>query len=334
MRTLTVVVATFNRSRLLLNLFADLARQDLVDPASGAPAFDLILVDDGSREPARAALAGQTFPFRYQLIEQANAGAAAARDRGIRAASGEVIVIVDDDMQLPTGFLRAHLAAHEAGKTLVLGCIRSSDALASMPLFERFHAWQLEQQRAAATRGEPVHGAALCTGNVSFRREAYLRVGGFDPALQRSEDRDLGIRLEQDGAQIAFSEAAFTTHHSDHESLEIFLRRAFLYGVYDSRIAQKHPQLPAVSPWAFLAQVNPISRPFLLFAVRAPRAAETLARAAMALSSLLARAGLEALALRGTTLVYGMQYFRGVREEAGSRARAQSDLADHRRAAG
>jgi glycosyltransferase involved in cell wall biosynthesis len=332
--TATVVIATYNRGKLLARLLQNLADQDLRDPQTGRPGFDVVLVDDGSREPAREVLAGESFPFRIELLEQANAGQAAARDRGIRAASGDVIVIIDDDMEIPPGFLSAHLARHQAGATLVLGSIRHPpDPDSTFPLFVRFLAWKLEQQQEAMRQGERPRGASLCTGNVSFRRADYLAVGGFDRALKQSEDRDLGIRLELGGAKIVFGEDAYTLHHSDHTSLEKHLGRAFRYGIYDSRIADKYPQVSYVDPWRFLFLVNPISRPFLLAAATSPRVGAVLSRAAMRVSESLADRGLETIALRGTTLVYGLEYFRGVREEAGSLGNAMRRLASYLRRA-
>ncbi|HLK39700.1 MAG TPA: glycosyltransferase [Polyangiaceae bacterium] len=329
MLTLTVVIATFNRGRLLARLMRDLAAQDLVDPTSARRAFDVILVDDGSREPVRALAREWSLPFSIELIEQANAGQAAARDRGIRAARGEVIVVVDDDMQLPPHFLREHLRHHEDGATLVLGCIRPPEHLEQLHLFVRFLAWKLEQQQEAMRGGERPRGASLCTGNVSFRRSDYLAVGGFDRSLAQSEDRDLGIRLEEAGARIVFSYEAYTLHDSDHASLERHLQRAFRYGIYDSRISAKYPRLEYINPWRFLFLVNPISRPFLLLAATSPGTGAVVSKVAMTLAQRLADAGWEAPALRGTTLVYGIEYFRGLRHEAGSLRSAIKGLSSY-----
>jgi hypothetical protein len=64
--------------------------------------------------------------------------------------------------------------------------------------------------------------------------------------------------------------------------------------------------------------VSPVTRPFLIFAVSAPRGGHLVARAAMSVAEELDRAGVEALAIRGATFAYGLEYFRGVRVETGS----------------
>ena len=310
---LSVVVATYNRANLLRELIQDLEKQTL-SPAS----FEVLIVDDGSKTPVKPVLQGLVTSYALRVIEQANAGPAAARHRGIVEAKSDVILIVDDDMRLPTVLLEEHLRRHREGHSVVLGHIRAAPHLSQMPLFERFHAQQLDRQVAAFRAGLPARGVHLCTGNVSFRRAAYLAVGGFDRTLARSEDRDLGIRLEQAGARFTFAEDAYTVHESDHTSLEVWLKRAFLYGIYDSRIGAKHADVPSVSPWRFLFLVHPVSRPLLLATAAVPAAGKVAARGLMAVCDWLDGRGHERAALKGTTLVYGIEYFRGMREQAGS----------------
>jgi GT2 family glycosyltransferase len=320
----SVVVATYNRPALLSALLDDLRRQELLPG-------EVVVVDDGSEQPAAAVLADGKFPFVLTVLRQENSGAAAARHRGILAASGEIIVIVDDDMCLDLSFLRAHARAHEEGAAVVMGQICSAEKLGEMPVFEKFHARQLVSWAEAVRAGRArVNGARLCTGNVSFRRADYLAVGGFDLALRRSEDRELGIRFERRGLRLAYAEAARSVHRSDHDSLEGWMRHAFLYGVYDRKIAQKHPDLPAVDPWAFLALVNPVSRPLLLGAALMPSAGAVLSTLAIRAAIALDRVGLTRLAIAGTTLTYGLEYFRGMAKEIGSRRDVVRSLRRHR----
>ncbi len=311
----SVVLATFNRPALVTRLLKQLAHQSL-DP----DAYEVVVVDDGSTPAIAPALRALDLPCALTALEQPNAGAAAARDRGVRAARGAIVVIVDDDMQVEPGFLEAHLTHHAPGcSRVVLGRIRPDPDLPRMPLFERYHAEMLERFVRGVRSGRVrIHGTDVCTGNVSFPREWYLRVGGFDPDLKRSEDAELGVRLEKAGLELVFSEEAATTHGSDHSRTDVWLRRAYLYGIYDLKIAGKHPDVLDASPWRFLFLVNPLSRPLLRGAVLFPGLGRLLARAAWGAASAADRLGLESLGISGATLTYGLEYFRGVREEAGS----------------
>jgi glycosyltransferase involved in cell wall biosynthesis len=272
------------------------------------------------------------------VLTQENAGAARARHRGITAARGDLIVITDDDMQVSPDFLARHVSAHPAGsRRAVLGWVRL-DSPQAMPLFERQYAEPLKCMAAEVAAGRELDGTNLYTGNVSFHRQDYLAVGGFDPSLARSEDAELGVRLEKAGVTLCFSEAARTMHSSDHTRLRYWMRRAFEYGVWDFRIGRKHPDVTGASPWRFLAQVNPISVPMLLAAVAVPSLTRLLAWLAMAVALAVDRLGASRLGLAGANFVWGLEYFRGVRAESGSFAEAVEDLrgylrrsrADHR----
>ncbi|MGQ0504861.1 MAG: exopolysaccharide biosynthesis glycosyltransferase EpsD [Myxococcaceae bacterium] len=320
---LSVVVATFNRKDLIIRLVKQLGKQTL--PPSQ---YEVVVVDDGSSESPKQALEALKVPCGLTVVEQKNAGAAAARHRGVLEAKGKVVIITDDDMQVEPMFVERHLRHHLSGPPkCVLGRIHPDPGLASMPIFERWYAYLLDKHVATLKSGRtPIPGTALFTGNVSMRREDYLAAGGFDLALGQSEDSELGLRLEQHGVEFIFDEQAFTLHGSDHTSYEKWLRRAHRYGAFDHRIAQKHPNVNHASPYRFLFSLNPLARPLLVAALVAPDASEPVSSAAMKASELLDKAGLERLAFMGTSVVYTMEYYRGLREECGSLGTALSDL--------
>jgi len=323
---ISVIVATYNRAESVERLLLQLAAQRL-DPSR----FEVIVVDDGSVEPVVPRLAGLTVPYRLDVVSQANAGPAAARHNALVRASGDIAVLVDDDMRIEPAFLDAHLAAHPpASRCVALGPLRGSAGL-RLPLFERCHIALLEKLESEVASGRAVlRGTHLYTGNVSFRRADYFRVGGFDQAFRISEDTELGVRLERAGVRFVFAADAVAVHDSDHSSVEGWLRRSRTYGDADARVAEKHPALPWVSPWRFLTMMHPLARPLLAASVLAPALMAPVARLALRVSSALAAAGAERIAIAGTTVVYGMQYFMGVRDHAGSLRGAAAGFVHYR----
>ncbi len=253
--TMSVVVPTHNRPELVERLLVELGRQTVPHDD-----FEVIVVDDGSKPPVAPRLGALSLPYELRVIAQANAGAAAARDNGARRAKGDILVFVDDDMQMDPTFLEAHRRRHAGSEHMVVfGHIRPDPRLDDMPLFERFHAAMLDRWVEDVKAGRAsVSGMNLCTGNVSLRRRDYLDVGGFDVSLARSEDAELGLRLEKHGCTLALAEEAYTFHGSDHTRLQVWLRRAFLYGVYEAKIAQKHPDALGANPWRYLFFVHPL----------------------------------------------------------------------------
>ncbi len=323
----SVVIPTYERLGSLRRLVLQLAEQSF-DIGS----YELIIVDDGTSEPAERYLADLSGRCDLVFIRRNNGGPAAARDAGARAAKGELLVMLDDDMQVGPRFLQSHVSHHRGESNLVvLGRIRPDPTIREMPIFERFHAAQLDKMAEAFERGlERPRGTHLYTGNVSMSRASYLAAGGFDQSLRRSEDRELGIRLELQGARFVFATGdAESMHSSDHSEPLQWLDRAFSYGVHDLRIKRKHETVPDADPWAFMSIVSPIIRPFYFSSALAPGFGRGMGRLLLGYSMLADKTSHESAALVGTTAAFGMTYFAGVGAKSGSRREVIRDLASH-----
>ena len=105
--TISVVIATRNRTASLLRLLRQL-REQTVPPAD----VEIVVVDDGSTDPVAPAVESAEFPFAAHVVRTGGRGPGAARHAGVLRAHGEVVVFVDDDMQVDRGFLEAHLGHH------------------------------------------------------------------------------------------------------------------------------------------------------------------------------------------------------------------------------
>jgi serine acetyltransferase/glycosyltransferase involved in cell wall biosynthesis len=309
----SVVIATYNRADLLRRLLEQLDAQT-IDPSR----YEVVAVDDGSKEDTREKLAGLKTRYALRIERQVNSGAAVARQRGVDLAQGKIIVVVDDDMQVKPTFLEKHLEKHDTDETVVLGRLRPDAKLADMPLFERFYARVLANKAEAFAAGKAsVRGHDVYTGNVSFPRKLFLDAGGFDAQFRALEDEELGIRLEKAGARFAFANEAESIHGSDWTSMKAWMARAYRDGVYQAKVSRKHPDHPESSPWRHLPNLNPVSRPFMALSLAAPAATSVIANAAIRTAAAFDKVGLEPVAIAGATFVYGIQYYRGVRQETG-----------------
>jgi GT2 family glycosyltransferase len=320
---ISVVIPTYNRPETLERLLIQLAAQTM-PPAE----FEVVVVDDGSR----TAMPQVTVPYRLTVLQQQNRGAAAARHLGAETAVADVVLFIDDDMAVPPAWLSEHARLHAGDpRAVVLGWVKPPDGEA-LPLFERFHALYLDQLASDVHGGRrTLSGIEVWSGNLSMRRSQYLKVGGFDAGFGLSEDAELGLRLEADGARFHVSEAAHSVHHSDHGNVRAWMQRSYRYGRTDLRISRKHPAIRHASPWRYASIVTPLSGPFLGLALAAPRVAYPVARAVMAVATSLDAMGVERAALAGTDLVFGMQYTRGLHDESGGCRAALRDLRRYRR---
>jgi serine acetyltransferase/GT2 family glycosyltransferase len=321
---LSVVVPTYDRPAQIRRLLGQLEAQTL-----SPSLFEVIVVDDGSPVEVAPTLSRERYRYPLSVERQENAGSAAARQRGAERARGRLLVFVDDDMHVGPGWLQSHLNAHRSeDRLVVLGRRRAGSPRSRLPLIERYRLTMGDRLADGVSAGRIVlSGEYMYTGNVSMPRALFEEVGGFDAQLREICDAELGIRLEQVGARFVLSEEAFNVHERDAMSSRQWLDRGMRDGVYWSRVGARHPGTPTASPWHWLDEVNPVSRPLLMLSAVSPGSSAVMARVALASASAAGAVGAERVAMAGATFVYGVQMFRGVGSEAGS---ARAALREYR----
>ena len=113
MPRVTVLIPTYNAAAYLTETLESVCTQTFRD-------FELLIVDDGSRDDTLAMARRFESRLTLRIIEQANAGPAAARNNGVRQAHGEYVAFIDsDDLMMPRR-LEAQLALFDADPALGL----------------------------------------------------------------------------------------------------------------------------------------------------------------------------------------------------------------------
>lgn len=312
--SISVVIATYNRPKTLRQLLKSLTTQTI-----GASRFQVVIVDDGSIQDITPIID----PFRSQMdiefIRQPNTGVAHARQRGVNIAKSEIIVFLDDDMVVDSIFLAEHLRCHERQSDCVaMGPVIPDRNLRHRPLFERFHAKMQEDFTTRCRQTGTFDGRSVYTGNLSMPKALFLKAGGFDASFF-VEDSELGVRLSLASAQFVFCDRGESMHVSDHSSIRQWLNRAQVEGRDWVRISRKHPSVSDASPWRHYAESNTLKKPLVILAITFPPLSRfILSPIGFRVAQLAGAFGFERVAIAGTTTVYGMQYFAGVRNETGS----------------
>lgn len=187
----SVVIPVFNGERFLHEAVQSVLTQKY-------SAIEIIIVDDGSTDGT--ADVARTFlePIRY--LHQTNQGPAAARNRGIEQAHGDLIAFADADDLWPADKLQlqvSHLLGDPAIE-IVIGRIQQV----------------LLGQAQAEEFGEPAFSVNL--GSAVIRKSVFERVGLFDETMLYSEDVDWFMRAREGGAAI-MSIDAVTLFYRQHE---------------------------------------------------------------------------------------------------------------------
>ena len=161
--------------------------------AQTGPAFELIVIDDGSTDATPAVLAG--YGEKIAVLRRAPLGRSAARNAGIAAARGEWIAFLDsDDAWLP-GKLARQLAFHEAHPEIAMsahGTLRIHPDGRGEPMPPRHDSADLRASFLAVA-----DHFAFVPSAVMVRTEVARAVGGFDTAFDGTEDLDFALKVAQ-----------------------------------------------------------------------------------------------------------------------------------------
>jgi glycosyltransferase involved in cell wall biosynthesis len=233
---ISVVVPTYNRLGTLAHVMPTLLAQDL--PASS---YEVLVCDSNSTDGTAeylAELAAARPNVRH--LPGSYRGRAAARNAGIDAARGHVVLFNDSDILASPDLLRRHRSHHRRERKIaVVGLEVQVRDLAD-------YAYKRDHPDARGSLHKPTRRRLpwlyFLTGNASVRRDDLIGVGKFDESFTGygHEDLELGYRLERSGVRILYDAQAVNYHCQDvpHEDQKEKMRLA---GRSTVRFYRKHP---------------------------------------------------------------------------------------------
>lgn len=251
---ISVVIPTYQRRSSVERLLAALNRQTFEHHC-----FEVVVVVDGAEDGTRELVAQFNAPYRLRGLWQTNRGRAAACNAGISAASGELIVLLDDDMEPAPGCLAGHAAAHVSSPQLaVVGAAPIRSEPTSPPLVKFMSAGFRHRLERFAQPGYQIQFSEAYSGNFSIRRAQLLAVEGFDEAFKvyGYEDYELAMRLTQAGVRLAYSAAAVAEQSYDKDFAGL-ARDTINRGRSGVLFARKHPEVRPALKLGRYSQASP-----------------------------------------------------------------------------
>jgi len=236
----SIVIPTHRRRDVLVRIVKELDRQVFRK-------FEVVIVVDGRTDGTSAALRRLTLSFPLTLIEQANSGAAAARNAGAAEATGELLLFLDDDMAAHPRLLVEHVQSHAEGADIVLGHVPLHPESPMTVLSKGVERWAERRRKRLAAFADALPGVELLTGQMSISKTAFHALGGFDVSFTRNglfggEDRDFGVRASSSGLRIVFNERAISYQLYAVDPSD-YTRRSAEAGRAAVELKAKHPGL-------------------------------------------------------------------------------------------
>jgi glycosyltransferase involved in cell wall biosynthesis len=227
-RSVSIIIPTFNGASRIGKCLDSLLLQ-----TSGRNA-EILVVNDGSTDNTADVVQ------RYsgvRLIGQANAGPAAARNRGASEARGTILLFTDDDCIPTPDWLDAMLEPFEDAEVVgAKGVYRTLQK----SLAARFVQIEYEDRYRLMARFASID--FVDTYSAAFRRDRFLEMTGYDTSfpLACAEDIELSYRMSARGWKMKFAPKAIV-YHTHPDTLARYLKKKYKFAFWRVLAVRKNP---------------------------------------------------------------------------------------------
>lgn len=228
---ITVQICSHNRCQVLKLVMESLADQTM-DPER----FELVLVDDGSTDGTEDMVKNIEVPYHVCYCKhEKNAGLSTARNTGMRAAQGKVILIIDDDVIADPKLLEEHWNTHQQyDKCVCNGWVN--------------HVTEPKRPAKPKFTAADISTSFFWTSNVSVKRRDIFEAGLFDEDFKEYgwEDQEIGLRLMAIGVTKHNNPKAIGFHYKRNPrrcDLERICRQAEAQGRTAVLYVSKHNRM-------------------------------------------------------------------------------------------
>ena len=230
------IIPVYNRPDELRELLESIALQQLSD-------YEVIVIEDGSSLTSEAVIHDFTPTIHSLHYHQVpNGGPSRARNIGVGYATGDYIIILDSDVVLPTGYLKA-VDTDLRGQ--IIDAFGGPDAASDdfTPIQKAINYAMTSPLTTGGIRGGSASAMEQFkprSFNLGCRRELYLHLGGFDESLRFGEDIDFSLRLIKAGAKTALIPEAFV-YHKRRVDFRRFFKQVHNSGIARIHLETRHP---------------------------------------------------------------------------------------------
>ncbi|MGB7293525.1 MAG: glycosyltransferase family 2 protein [Thermodesulfobacteriota bacterium] len=315
-KEISVIIPTYNRCESVCRTVEALKEQTYSPGIT-----EVIIVADGCTDNTVDIMSKYRTAFTLKIVEQANQGLAAARNKGATEAEGTLLVFLDDDVVPTPNLLEAHFKAHQKNNVdLVIGYY--PPVLTNYSDYFEMGVWAAWENIFYPLRfpGHRFNYNDVSFGNSSIRSEFFKQTGGFNPEFRTygREDWEYGIRLIKAEARFLFTSQAVAIHYPTVEPLRSLGHKRY-EGKADIRLGRSYPELKRILPVSNLTKTGFFDSVIFSIAQKFPSTVDIFTSVMMRVLKIL-----ELLKLRLQWRILweylsDLWYCRGVLEEFGSK---------------
>ncbi len=197
--------------------------------------YEIIVVDDGSTDDTAEIARGAGAD---RVIRADHGGPAAARNAGVEAASGAIVLFTDADCEPTSDWIANITAPFEDPEVAGAKGVYRTRQQAWIARFT-----QLEYEIKYVRMARQPHIDFIDTYSAAYRRDVFLTNGGFDVIFETAsvEDQELSFRLARKGYRLVFVPNAVVYHHHN-VTLRHYWRRKFGIGYWKALLLRWHPE--------------------------------------------------------------------------------------------
>ena len=224
--SVSVIVPAYNCERWIRSCLDSILASDYPTEL-----MEVICVDNASTDGTPQIL--EDYRSAVTVVRETKRGASAARNAGLREASGPLVAFTDADCIVDPAWLRHIVEPIQSGTADAAGGkIRARPGAGLVELFGEL----IHDHSKAITRSRPPY---VITMNMSAPLELLRAVGCFDERWIRLQDVDLSFRILAAGGRFAYTPDAVVYHHN-RETLPALAREGFLHGYLRPRFFEVH----------------------------------------------------------------------------------------------
>ncbi len=249
----SVIVSVYNEADILPVTLTSLLNQDYPKEKT-----EIIFIDDASTDDTPRLLESPEWKESITVIShQKNRGRAATRNSGIKAATGELLILLDCDIEVESDFISQHVEYHQRDNVIgVVSNIRTLDTKSK----DKYHRYIFWGKRGASIveKNKPIPFNYFIMGGSSIKANAVKKTGFFNEDLPTyGIDLEYAYRLAKKYPEGLFYSEKINVYMHNVKTLEEALSNFHQYGQYNVPIILKeHPELAPYVAADFVKSIN------------------------------------------------------------------------------